>query len=150
MIIIFLFVSTCLVTAAAIAVACNGESDDKTIASHIGFVVGLTLLTTVLAAVFFPVNVNNSISNEKLELIENIKWIDENVRSDIKEDMMKKEVEKYNNHLSSSGYYYSSAIIYCPFHFTVTNNIKSSTIDIDSITMDNYMEIILKSEKEDK
>lgn len=149
MVIIFLFGLTCYMIISTIQGICSGGLDNKTIVTFIGFDIGFTLLTIVLATVFFPTNVNNAISDKKIELMENIKWIDENVKSDTKENMMKEKVEKYNDYLSSSGYYHSAAIIYYPFYRTA-NNIKLSTIDIDSITMDNYMELILKSGKENK
>ena len=149
MIIIFLSGLTCYIITATILGICSDGLDNKTIVTFVGFDIGFTLLTIVLATVFFPTNVNNAISDKKIELMENIKWIDENVKSDTKENMMKEKVEKYNDYLSSSGYYHSAVIIYYPFYRTA-NNIKLSTIDIDSITMDNYMELILKSGKENK
>ena len=149
MVIIFLFGLTCYIIISTIQGICSGGLDNKTIVTFIGFDVGFILLTIVLATVFFPANVNNAISNKKIELMENIKWIDENIKSDTKEDMMKEKVEKYNDYLSSSVYYHGAAIIYYPFYRTA-DNIRLSTIDIDSITMDNYMELILKSGKENK
>ena len=149
MIIIFLFGVTCYIIISTILGIYNGGLDNKTIVSFIGFDIGFILLTTILATVFFPTNANNAISNKKIELMENVKWIDENVKSGTKEDMMKEEVEKYNDYLSSSAYYHGAAIIYYPFYRTASN-IELSTIDIDSITMDNYMELILKSGKENK
>lgn len=149
MIIIFLSGLTCYIITATILGICSDRLDDKTIVTFVGFDVGFILLTIILATVFFPANVNNAISNKKIELMENIKWIDENIKSDTKEDMMKEKVEKYNDYLSSSAYYHSAAIIYYPFYRTA-DNIRLSTIDIDSITMDNYMELILKSGKENK
>lgn len=149
MVIIFLFGFTCYIIISTILGIYNGGLDDKTIVTFIGFDIGFILLTTILATIFFPTNVNNAISNKKIELMENVKWIDENVKSDTKEDMMKEKVEKYNDYLSSSAYYYGAAIIYYPF-YRIANNIELSTIDIDSITMDNYMELILKSGKENK
>lgn len=149
MIIIFLFGLTCYIIISTIQGICSRGLDNKTIVTFIGYDVGFVLLTALSATVFFPTNVNNTISNKKIELMENVKWIDENVKSDTKEDMIKEEVEKYNDYLSSSAYYYSAAIIYYPFYRTV-DNIELSTIDIDSITTDNYMELILKSGKENK
>ena len=149
MIIIFLSGLTCYIITATILGICSDGLDNKTIVTFVGFDVGFILLTIILATVFFPTNVNNTISNKKIELMENIKWIDENIKSDTKEDMMKEKVEKYNNYLSSSVYYHGAAIIYYPFYRTA-DNIRLSTIDIDSITMDNYMELILKSGKENK
>ena len=149
MIIIFLFGFTCYIVISTILGIYNGGLDDKTIVSFIGFDIGFILVTTILATVFFPTNANNAISNKKIELMENVKWIDENVISGTKKDMMKEEVEKYNDHLSSSVYYHGAAIIYYPF-YRIAENIELSTIDIDSITMDNYMELILKSGKENK
>ena len=149
MIIIFLSGLTCYIITATILGIYSDRLDNKTIVTFVGFDIGFTLLTIVLATVFFPTNVNNAISDKKIELMENIKWIDENVKSDNKEDMMKEKVEKYNDYLSSSVYYHSAAIIYYPFYRTA-DNIRLSTIDIDSITMDNYMELILKSGKENK
>ena len=149
MVIIFLFGLTCYIIISTIQGICSGGLDNKTILTFIGFDVGFILLTTVLATVFFPTSVNNAISNKKIELMENVKWIDENVKSGNKEDMMKEEVEKYNDYLSSSSYYYGAVIMYYPFYRTASNK-ELSTIDIDSITMDNYMELILKSGKENK
>ena len=149
MIIIFLSGLTCYILTATILGIYSDRLDNKTIVTFIGFDVGFILLTIVLATVFFPTNVNNAINNKKIELMENIKWIDENVKSDTKEYMMKEKIEKYNDYLSSSIYYHSAAIIYYPFYRTA-DNIRLSTIDINSITMDNYMELILKSGKENK
>lgn len=149
MIIIFLFGLTCYAIISTIQGIHSGGLDNKTIVAFIGYDLVFILATTISATVFFPANVDNAISNKKIELMENVKWIDETVKSDAKEDMMKEEVEKYNDYLSSSVYYHGAAIIYYPFYRTA-NNIELSTIDIDSITMDNYMEIILKSGKENK
>lgn len=149
MVIIFMFGLTCFMVISTIQGICSGGLDNKTTVAFIGYDVGFILSTAVLAIVFFPTNVNNAISNKKIELMENVKWIDENVKSDTREDMMKEKVEKYNDYLSSSAYYYSAAIIYYPF-YRRADNIELSTIDIDSITMDNYMELILKSGKENK
>lgn len=149
MVIVFLFGFTCYMIVYTILGIYNGGLDDKTIVTFIGFDIGFILVTTILATVFFPTNVNNAINNKKIELMENVKWIDENVKSGTKEDIMKEEVEKYNDYLSSSAYYYGAAIIYYPF-YRIADNIELSTIDIDSITMDNYMELILKSGKENK
>lgn len=149
MVIVFLLGFTCYIITATIVGIYNGGLDNKTILTFIGFDIGFILLTTILAIVFVPTNVNNAISNKKIELMENVKWIDENVKADTKEDMMKEEVEKYNDYLSSSSYYYGAVIMYYPFYRTASNK-ELSTIDIDSITMDNYMELILKSGKENK
>lgn len=126
----------------------NGE-DDKAIVEFVGISMGFALVTAILATAFFPTNVKNAISDEKLQLIEDIKWIDENVKPENKQDMIKEKVTKYNKYLSSSLYDLMGVVIYFPFYRT-SNGAELTKIDIDSITMDNYIELILESGKEIK
>ena len=75
MIIIFLFGLTCYIIISTIQGICSRGLDNKTIVTFIGYDVGFVLLTALSATVFFPTNVNNTISNKKIELMENVKWI---------------------------------------------------------------------------
>ena len=146
MIIIPLFGFSCYLLVSTIRAICDGDGD-KAIIQMLGLTIGFALVTTFLATAFFPTNVENAISDKKMQLIEDIEWIDENVKSENREDMIKEKVRIYNDYLSSSIYKFIADITYYPFYHTTA---KLTQVDIDSITMDNYIELILDSGKEIK